>query len=130
MAAGTAFGGIDCFIAWIFVAHEMWGMGGKVVVAVVGAKIIDAEERNGTAGGANVGRGRGYSGGFASCRTFHPGLAAEGGRVEGDAVENVGHGENFGDIPTDEITGEGGGISKREFQRCNFTYLLWYSKSL
>ena len=81
MATGTAFGGIDCFIAWIFVAHEMWGMGDEIVVAVVGTKIIDAEERNGTAGGADVGSGSGYSGGFVCCRTFHPGLAAEGGRV-------------------------------------------------
>ena len=88
MAAGTAFGGIDCFIAWIFVAHEMWGMRDEIVVAVVGAEIINTEERNGTAGGANVGSGRGYSGGFVCCRTVHPGLAAEGGRVEG-AGEDV-----------------------------------------
>ena len=58
----------------------MWGMVDEVVVAVVGAKIINTKERNGTAGGANVGW---YSGGFASCRTVHPGLAAEGGRVDG-----------------------------------------------
>ena len=88
MATGTAFGSIDCFIAWIFVAHEMWGMSDEIVVAVVRAKIINTKERNRTAGGANVGSGRGYSGGFACCRTVHPGLAAEGGRVEG-AVEEV-----------------------------------------
>ena len=109
MAAGTAFGSISGFDAWIFVAHEMWGMRDEIVVAVVGAKIIDAEERNGTAGGANVGSGRGYSGVFVVCRTFHPSSAAEGGRVEGGAVEDVLHGENFGDVPTGEITGEGGG---------------------
>ena len=85
MATGTACWGIDCFIAWIFVAHEMRGMGDEVVVAVVGAKIINTEEWNGAAGGANVGRGRGYSGGFAICRTFYPGLAAEGRRVDGGA---------------------------------------------
>ena len=107
MAAGTAFRSIGGFDAWIFVAHEMWGMGNEVVVAVVGAKIINTEESNGTAGSANVGSGRGYSGGFASCRTVHPGLAAEGGSVEGGAAEDVLHGENFGDVPTGEITGEG-----------------------
>ena len=119
MATCTAFGSISGFHAWIFVAHEMWGMGDEVVVAGVGAKIIDdTEVSKRTAGGANVGSGRGYSGGFASCQTFHPGLAAEGGRVEG-AGEDVGHGEDFGDVPTGEITGEGGDTIKREFQICN-----------
>ena len=64
MAAGTAFRSIGGFDAWIFVAHEMWGMGDEVVVAVVGAKIIDNAERNGAAGGANFGSGRGYVGEF------------------------------------------------------------------
>ena len=109
MAAGTAFGSIGGFDAWIFVAHEMWGMRDEIVVAVVGAEIINTEERNGTAGGANVGSGRGYSGGFARCRTFHPSSAAEGGRVEGGAGEDAAHGGGFGDVPTGEITGEGGG---------------------
>ena len=123
MAAGTAFRSIGGFHAWIFVAHEMWGMRDEVVVAVVGAKIINTEGRNGTAGGANVGSGSGYSGGFACCRTVHPGLAAEGGRVEGDAVEDVGHGENVGDVPTGEITGEGGGIIKHVFQSCHSRHI-------
>ena len=54
MAAGTAFGSISGFHAWIFVAHEMWSMSDEIVVAVVGAKIINTEEWNGTAWGANV----------------------------------------------------------------------------
>ena len=122
MATGTAFGSIDSFDAWIFVAHEMWSMGGKVVVAVVGAKIINTEESNGTAGSANVGSGRGYFGGFGSCRTFHPSLAAEAGLVEG-AGEDVAHVENFGDVPTGKITGEGGGSKKRVRQRCNSCHI-------
>ena len=107
MAASTTFGRISSFDAWIFVAHEMWGMGDEVVVAVGGAKIIDdTEVSNGTAGGADVGSGRGYSGGFARCRTFHPCSAAEGGRVDGGAGEGALHIDDFGDIPSGEITGE------------------------
>ena len=83
----------------------MWGMGDEVVVAIVGAKIINSKERNGTAGSANVGGGRGYSGRFARCRTFHPSSAAEGGRVDG-AGEAI-HDGDLGDIPTGEITVEG-----------------------
>ena len=120
MAAGTAFGSISGFDAWIFVAHKMWGMRDEVVVAVVGAKIINTEERNGIARGANIGR---YSGRFASCRTVHPGLAAEGGRVDGGVVEDGVHVENFGDVPTGEITGEGGGIFKRVFQSCHSRHI-------
>ena len=117
MATSTTFGSIDCFLAWIFVAHEMWGMGDEVVVAVVGAKIIDdTEVSNGTAGGADVGSGRGYFGGFESCRTFHPSSAAEGGRVEGGAVEGALHIDDFDNIPRGKITGEGRGILKREKQ--------------
>ena len=107
MAASTTFGRISGFDAWIFVAHEMWGMGDEVVVAIVGAKIINSKERNGTAGSANVGGGRGYSGRFARCRTFHPSSAAEGGRVDGGAAEDAAHGGGFGDVPTGEITVEG-----------------------
>ena len=108
MAAGTAFRSIGGFDTWIFVAHEMWGMGDEIVVAVVGAKIIDdTEVSNGTAGGADVGSGRGYSGRFVRCCTFHPGSAAEeGGRVDGGAREYEVHVENFGDVPTGEVTGE------------------------
>ena len=61
MATGTAFWSIDCFDAWIFVAHEMCCVDYKVVVAVVGAKIINVTVINGAAGGANIGTGRGYS---------------------------------------------------------------------
>ena len=122
MATGTAFGSIDSFDAWIFVAHEMWRMGDAVVVAVVGAKIINTEERNGTAGGANVG-GRGNSGGFECCRTFYPGLAAEGGRVVGDSVEDDGHIVNFGDVPSGEVAGEGDGVGKRASQICNSPHI-------
>ena len=83
-------------------------MGSKVVVAVVGANNFDVTAvKKGTAGGADVGSGRGYSGGFARCRTFHPSSAAEGGRVEGGAGEDAAHGGGFGDVPTGEITGEG-----------------------
>ena len=109
MTTSTARRSIGGFDAWIFVAHEMWGMGDEVVVAVAGAKIINTKKRNGIAGSANVGSGRGNSGGFARQRTFHPSSAAEGGRVEGDAGEDVGHGGGSGDVPTGEITGEGGG---------------------
>ena len=116
MATGTACWSISSFDAWIFVAHEMWGMGDEVVVAVVGAKSINTKERNGVAGGANVGSGRGNSGGFACCCAFYPGSAAEGGRVEGGAVEGALHIDDFGDVPRDKITGEGRGILKRENQ--------------
>ena len=117
MAASTTFGCISSFDTWIFVAHEMWGMGDEVVVAVVGAKIIDdTEVSNGTAGGADVGSGRGNSSGFESCRTFHPSSAAEGGRVEGGVGEGALHIDDFGDVPRDKITGEGRGILKRENQ--------------
>ena len=97
-------------------------MGGKVVVPIVGANNFDvtAGVKKGTAGGANGGW---YFGGFASCQTFHPSLAAEGGRVEGVAVEDVGHGENVGDVPTGEITGEGGGTSKRGRQTCHSCHI-------
>ena len=123
MAAGTAFRSIGGFDAWIFVAHEMWSMGDEVVVAVVGAKIINTKERNGTAGSANVGSGSGYSGGFASCRTLHPSLAAEGGRVDGCAGEDASHGENFGDVPTGEVTGEGVGTFKRAIESCHSIHI-------
>ena len=124
MAASTTFGCISRVDAWIFVAHEMWGMGDKIVVAVGGAKIIDdTEVSNGTAGGANVGSGRGYSGGFGSCHTFHPSSAAKGGRVDGGAGEDVAHGGSFGDVPTGEITGEGGGTIKRVQQSCNSLHI-------
>ena len=107
MTASTTFGCISSFDTWIFVAHEMWGMGDEVVVAVVGAKIIDdTEVSNGTAGGANVRSFRGYSGGFARCRTFHPSSAAEGGRVDGGAGEGAVHIGDFDDIPSGKITGE------------------------
>ena len=123
MAAGTAFGSIGGFHAWIFVAHEMWGMGDEVVVAVVGAKIIDdTEVSKGTAGGANVG-GSGYSGGFVSCRIFHPCSAAEGGRVDVGAGEDVAHVENFGDVPTGEVTGEGVGTFKRAIESCHSIHI-------
>ena len=124
MATGTTFGSIGGFDAWIFVAHEMWGMGDEVVVAVVGAKIIDdTEVSNGTAGGANVGSGRGYSGGFGSCRTFHPSSAAEGGRVDGGNAEDQAHGGDSGDIPTGEITIEREGTIKRVIQSCHSLHL-------
>ena len=115
MATGTTFGGIDVFYTLVFATHEMWGMGDEVVVAIVGAKVCNAERGNGAARGANVGRG-GDSGGFGCCRTFHPSSAAEGGRVDGGAGEDVAHGGSFGDVPTGEITGEGGGTSKRARQ--------------
>ena len=124
MAASTTFGCISSFDTWIFVAHEMWGMGDKIIVAVGGAKIIDdAEDSNGAAGGADVGSGRGYSGGFKLCRTFHPSSAAEGGRVEGGAGEDVFHSGGSGDVPTGEITGEGGGTIKRVIQSCHSRHI-------
>ena len=124
MATGTACRCIGGSVARVLITHEMWGMGGKVVVPIVGANNFDvtAVVNKGTAGGANVGR-RGCSGGFASCITVHPCLAAEGGRVEGDAVEDVGHGENVGDVPTGEITGERGGIIKHVFQSCHSRHI-------
>ena len=83
-------------------------MNDEVVVAVVGAKIIDdTEVSNGTAGGADVGSGRGHSGRFVDCCTFHPSSAAEGRRVEGGALEDAIHVGDSGDVPTGEITGEG-----------------------
>ena len=117
MATGTASRSIGGFLAWIFVTHEMCCMGDEIVVAIVGAESIDdTEVSNGTAGGADVGSGRGNSSGFESCRTFHPSSAAEGGRVEGGAVEGALHIDDFGDVPRDKITGEGRGILKREKQ--------------
>ena len=82
MATGTTFGGIDIFDTLIFVTHEMWGIGDEVVVAIAGAKVCNTEGGNGAARGADVRSGRGYSGGFESCRTFYPRSAAEGGRVK------------------------------------------------
>ena len=121
MATCTAGRRIGSFDALIFVAHEMWGMGGKVIVPIFGANNFDvtAVVKKGTAGGANVGW---YFGGFASCRTFYPSSAAEGGRVEG-AGEDVGHVNNFGDVPTGEITVEGGGTLKRAYQICNSRHI-------
>jgi hypothetical protein len=125
MATGTACRSIGGFVARGLMTHEMWGMGSKVVVAVVGANNFDvtAVVKKGTAGGADVGSGRGYSGRFVRCCTFHPGSAAEGGRVEGDAAEDVGHSGGSGDVPTGEITGEGGGTIKRERQRCHSLHI-------
>ena len=120
MATSTAGRGIDCFIAWIFVAHEMWSMSDEIVVAVVGTKIIDdTEVRNGDAGYTDVGRGRWYSGRFGRCRTFYPSLAAEGDRVDGGAFEGATHFCDFGDVPNGKDTVEGGGTIKRGLQTCN-----------
>ena len=85
MATGTACRCIGGFVARVLITHEMWGMGSKVVVAVVGANTFDVTVKKRTAGGANVGW---YFGGFARCRTVHPSSAAEGGRVDGGAVED------------------------------------------
>ena len=98
-------------------------MGNEIVVAVVGTKTFDAKRRNRTAQGTNVGSGRGNSGGFASCRTLHPGSAAEGGRVVGDSVEDVGHIVNVGDVPSGEVAGEGDGVGKRASQICNSPHI-------
>ena len=123
MATCTAGRRIGSFDALIFVAHEMWGMGGKVIVPIFGANNFDvtAVVKKGTAGGANVGW---YFGGFASCRTFYPSSAAEGGRVDGGAeVEHAAHGGGSGNVPTGEITGEGGGIIKHVFQSCRSRHI-------
>ena len=123
MATSTACRSIGGFVARGLITHETWGMGSKVVVAVVGANIFDVTAvKKGTAGGANVGRG-GYAGGFVCCYTFHPSTAAEGGRVEGDAFEYVRHCKDIGDVPTGEITGEGGGTIKRETQICHSPHI-------
>ena len=82
-------------------------MNDEVVVAVVGAKITNTKKRNGATGRTNVGSGRGHSGRFVDCCTFHPSSAAEGRRVEGGALEDVTHVGDSGDVPTGEITGEG-----------------------
>ena len=58
MGTGTACRRIGGFDAWIFVAHEMCCVEYEVVVAVVGAKIINVTVVNGAAGGTN---GRWYS---------------------------------------------------------------------
>jgi hypothetical protein len=126
MATDTAFRSIGGFHTWIFVTHEMCCIGNEIVVAVVGAESIDnsdTEVSNGTAGGANVRRGRGYSRGFASCRTFYPRSAAERGRVDGGAGEGGLHIANFGDIPSGEITSEQRGTIKRSVQTCHSLHI-------
>jgi hypothetical protein len=125
MATGTACRSIGGFVARGLITHEMWGMGSKVVVAVVGANNFDvtAVVKKGTAGGADVGSGRGYSGRFVRCCTFHPSPTAEGGRVDGGAGEDVAHGGSFGDVPTGEITGEGGRTTKRGLQSCHSLHI-------
>ena len=96
-------------------------MGHKVVVAVVGTKIIDdTEVRNGAAGYTDVGRGRWYSGRFGRCRTFYPSLAAEGERVDGGAFEDATHFCDFGDVPNGKDTVEGGSTIKRGIHACDF----------
>ena len=89
MATGTACRSIGGFVARVLITHEMCCICYEIVVPIVGANNFDvaAIVKKGTAGGANVGRG-GYSGGFGCCRTFHPSSAAEGGRVDGGAVED------------------------------------------
>ena len=111
MATGTACRRIGGFVARGLITHEMCCIGYEVVVPIVGANNVDvtAVVKKRTAGGANVGSGRGYSGGFDCCRTFHPSSAAEGGRVDGGAAEDIGHFGGSGDVPTGEIAGEGFG---------------------
>ena len=125
MATGTACRSIGGFVARGLITHEMCCIGYEIVVPIVGANNVDvtAVVKKGTAGGANVGSGRGYSGGFACCRTFHPCLAAEGGRVDGGAAEDAAHGGGSGDVPTREITGEGHGILKHGPQSCHSRHI-------